>query len=1167
MSMSKRHSIDIEVESPRSSDGSPDSELEEFWAKDDDVTDELPRRETNPVSTFAVPSGTLASSTTGVSTFFKTSEGVEESGDEDSFSRRIGVPEDIVFNEARDKPLAQLQGQDESTIFDGNSVEARGRKYASSVQNESAGRLEAEHIGASESLSSNVPRLIPSSTQRLPGDYSQLTLPLRVSHRPETDPLAETRQHGSGLEGKVESSAHLHPRAEARGLKLKPALEVRPPDDDRHREIQDAGVVDWAILIGNCEDEEKGVQDDSQRLKGECLDRLGEDLVMLHEVCMRKLTEEPPVQPEWQQYQAEVMTSAEERGTIAHFLALEHQNQERVQLDDATLISFLKSEFMRRENQVKACRVSTLVTKISIQESLQLIQEVGEKLQTMRRDVVQMLGEDEVRFMSQRHNMLEQLLKGNRPRGASQVFTADIMGQVMDWYIRVNEILKEIEHFKDAYKLAVNVGKTLLERFPVREGGESAARSVLSRIGQEGSLGTTLGMGSARGSGGDDDVSSEGTLKGSVLRERLTDLGRNHRMRAHTVNDNLRYPSNVVSGQGTVEDPHLLSTRRVSATPLPKTSRVEGPPAWNSRRGADTQLSSSRGGDGSDELSEASSSFTSRAEVLLDVEEYASKRLSELEILTHDSLKILTSNVPSGRLTTRSGGMPRMLDYGTKAMAAVTPFAKDGYINVAEWWETLNRQLDDHGVSIPLRFRVIAKTGGLADKGYELIRRKVRAFMKPRELAEWLPEYDHTHEERDLSYWLNLWVDLGVKLISEFYVCQDENTIEEGLDNMFKDKLYRISNESNSLNTEFYKVQMVFKDSLQYLKERGSQMADTPAFVMKKLQTWLKHKQGPIGVQMDMILSKAILKVGRDPLSVLPPGHRMSDQALSEIKQNGVGRLPERIYLLILKELNRKAAATELSFDIQTSSQLSQIYDITSAERRRERREKSANNVRTERAEPVNHVRNERAVNNATVTNSSPRVENPKCITCNMYCGTVPGKCNYWNSTTKSFDIKGFLSLDRNRYVTEDGRQYLGNQAFKRLQQFGLPHLGIKTDAEISKLQKAMKEAAKAMPLDPERWKTVHRGARQVNFALTDPQDQVNDQPSELILSEVADMKRELANMAKVSRNSHNRGSYIPKKKKKRRGSYSDSSSSSEDNRVEYLDESSEDGEETDGGY
>lgn len=84
--MSKRHSIDIEVESPRSSDGSPDSELEEFWAKDEDVEVDPSKREANPVSTFTVPHGTLATNTSGVSTFFKTSEGVAKDDSEDSFT-------------------------------------------------------------------------------------------------------------------------------------------------------------------------------------------------------------------------------------------------------------------------------------------------------------------------------------------------------------------------------------------------------------------------------------------------------------------------------------------------------------------------------------------------------------------------------------------------------------------------------------------------------------------------------------------------------------------------------------------------------------------------------------------------------------------------------------------------------------------------------------------------------------------------------------------------------------------------------------------------------------------------------------------------------------------------------------------------------------------------
>ena len=421
------------------------------------------------------------------------------------------------------------------------------------------------------------------------------------------------------------------------------------------------------------------------------------------------------------------------------------------------------------------------------------------------------------------------------------------------------------------------------------------------------------------------------------------------------------------------------------------------------------------------------SGSTTRSELVAKMEEFIRVRLTELQQMNEETLKILTSVMPTTPIVTRESTMTKSLQYGVNAMEFVTPFAKNGYISVKDWWEELNRQLGDNGLSIKMRFIVISRTGGLPEKGYELQRKKVRNFMRPSEICEWLPEFDSSHDESDMEHWLQMWLELGLKLIVEFFVFQDENTIEEGLENLFKEKDYKIQNHvDEALNTEFHKAFQLLKNAFQFLKDRGSQWTNSPATVVKRVRDWLKLKQGPIGVQMEQCITKALQVVVQEPLKALPPGHRLTTQELQEIVNKGASRITEKVYMLVFRQLHLKAQKKELSLDIKNHTQLAQLYDISvPAEKRVAKKAVNNVNVKTD-------------WNEKPKTTDKDKDKESKCPKCNMFCAgdQRKGLCNYWDQDKKMFKIKGFLGVSKNRWIGPDGRQYLGNNAFRRLQQF-----------------------------------------------------------------------------------------------------------------------------------
>ena len=282
---------------------------------------------------------------------------------------------------------------------------------------------------------------------------------------------------------------------------------------------------------------------------------------------------------------------------------------------------------------------------------------------------------------------------------------------------------------------------------------------------------------------------------------------------------------------------------------------------------------------------------------------------------------------------------------------------------------------------------------------------------------------------------------------------------------------------------------------------------------------WLKYKQGAIGVQMEQCVTRALAQVVKDPLKVMPPGHKLSTREILDIKRNGAGRITEKVYRLVFKELNNKASRLDLHFEIRTSQQLAQIYENVAEKKRPVRSVNTA-------------VKSDAKASGNSSGGGSGATD--KCPTCNMFCQAKTSECNYWDKNTRKFKVQGFIDNPRNRWVAQDGRQFLGNKSFKRLQQFGFPKMGITKEADVTQIENQLRQAVEKFPIVPEKDRWVSKGAvKQVNFAESSANTGVEQ--LQQLRTEVANLARTVSETKKTVRS---RSFGKPKKSKPKGGDY-----------------------------
>ena len=169
------------------------------------------------------------------------------------------------------------------------------------------------------------------------------------------------------------------------------------------------------------------------------------------------------------------------------------------------------------------------------------------------------------------------------------------------------------------------------------------------------------------------------------------------------------------------------------------------------------------------------------------------------------------------------------------------------FISVPQWWQMLNDIGDDNGWSIPLRVRFLARTGGLDNnnKKYDSNRTLVTSFM--RDVKSWLSNYERSTPSEDNAYWFKIWVDVSVKVITEFHTVQHTDDIMKGVKDLCSEEKYIFKSKIDPLNEDFFRVVLLYQDIIRWLKERSSYLVNSPLYVYQLLKEWLE-KQGEKGV-------------------------------------------------------------------------------------------------------------------------------------------------------------------------------------------------------------------------------------------------------------------------------------------------------------------------------
>ena len=212
--------------------------------------------------------------------------------------------------------------------------------------------------------------------------------------------------------------------------------------------------------------------------------------------------------------------------------------------------------------------------------------------------------------------------------------------------------------------------------------------------------------------------------------------------------------------------------------------------------------SSSRG-EYSDEYLPAGFGGDNRETILEELGIAVSEDLAIMGKATVETEKLILENIPDFDFRTKARSTATR-DF-LKVAKDIKPDASENYINLGEWWTQFTEVGNDQGWSVAMRFRFLARTGGLKEGVHEAYRVRVKTMVK--NIKEWLPEYESTKSEEEGRYWLSMWVALGLKMIKEFHQIQPTEKIEEGLVALMAEEKYRISSEGKDpLNSQFHKV-------------------------------------------------------------------------------------------------------------------------------------------------------------------------------------------------------------------------------------------------------------------------------------------------------------------------------------------------------------------------
>ena len=260
----------------------------------------------------------------------------------------------------------------------------------------------------------------------------------------------------------------------------------------------------------------------------------------------------------------------------------------------------------------------------------------------------------------------------------------------------------------------------------------------------------------------------------------------------------------------------------------------------------------------------------------------------------------------------------------------------------------------------------------------------------------------------------------------------------------------------------------------------------SPLYVMKLIRTLL-DEQGIAGQTMNNQISRAFAQLSSNPVSVFPPGHKLTEEEIRMVKRRGPSEATSKTYRLVLEGLKRKATNKELMSDVNTLSQLNEWvakkndtsdneggWEVSKADRRKAK--KTANSVATECSS---------LTMNTTVEGSKTKSKYKPCAVCRLYHDTTNG-CQFVDKNKKKFRAQHFLKHGSVRYILPSGHSVVSDYWIDKLRQYIFPALDIKNETEKTNIIDELKKAAAELPrvTEEERKEWLNRNNQIINVAM-----------------------------------------------------------------------------------
>jgi hypothetical protein len=730
-----------------------------------------------------------------------------------------------------------------------------------------------------------------------------------------------------------------------------------------------------------------------------------------------------------------------------------------MELQQADLVTMSEAT---RESDWAALKLSkkTLFDRDEVQG---LMEETSRLLPLLKEELEGLLGPEKMGEMRNRHLLLEEGLRGTTmTRRTAKLFPQDQAGEIMEWYVRLVAGLRALWELKRRTRQSAELLGDFIPRYPGPEVEEKkhAWRNELEHY--------VLGKGSHRSKEvGRREVNMESGTEASRRSEAREDpatSGYNFRLGGAPAVD----VSKFLQG-GTHSNPRSLSSAYVK--PRSKKAREEyfQESVLSSAQGsARSKSRPSEYDEDSDEEGVAGFEGMDREEILEEITSYAETRLEEEGCQSHLALQILIENFPEMNLLgPKLGKEDGVTSKFARLAKEIAPQTDGGlFISMSQWWLALNNTANDNGWSIPSRVRFLYRTGGLTPlPSHSNFKEQAMNLMKV--WKDWLPQYETSRRAKDNRYWFTLWIDIGVKFISEFHTVQHTEEVERGVEKMLEAKKYDFTSIDDPLNEDFPKVLLAHQDMVRWLTERSSNLVDSPLYVYGILKKWLL-KQGKDGVGQCIIkfIDSALRKLSTSPESVFPIHHRRTAKQLTQIRREGAGQASMTTYRLILEELKRKAQEKSLEYSIFSLKQLGRMtgngdFEKGKADKKKER--KAANALVAARALVAGNVGISTDFSTLTVNSVATPAYPPPCDSCGLYHEMSKG-CLFYNKETKVFGVGNFIKHRAVRQINGDGTSVLNPFWMKKLDQYAWKAMGITNEDDRKKIVKDLKAAIARLP-------------------------------------------------------------------------------------------------------